>query len=165
MIAGHVLFRNECSGMEEQLEIGSNGFLLESTDFWQVVRTIETILDRRRTTDEQLAEMSARSRQIALGMREHRYDRIIELIGSSFASGRSALKGPHFDRHKPHVRAAAPVRRRSSPVLSDSVIDSALNSAAGDRPLWNARASSGSASGRLWAAARNNRSYWSIISS
>ena len=107
MIAGHVLLRNECSGMEEQLEIGSNGFLLESTDFWQVVRTIERILDRRRTTDEQLAEMSARSRQIALGMRDHRYDRIIELIGSSVQSGRGAVKGPHFDRHKPHVRAVA----------------------------------------------------------
>jgi glycosyltransferase involved in cell wall biosynthesis len=107
MLAGHPLLRNDCSGMEEQLENGRNGFLLESTDFWQVVQTFERILDRRQTTNEQLAAMSARSHQIALGMRDNRYDQIIDMIGSSFRDGRTALKGPHFDRPKPRVRATA----------------------------------------------------------
>ena len=56
MLAGHALLRNECSGMEEQLEDGRNGFLLKSDDFWQMVGTIERILNRTSTSDVQLEE-------------------------------------------------------------------------------------------------------------
>ena len=38
MLAGHPLLRNDCSGLQEQLEEGRNGFLLESGNFWQVVK-------------------------------------------------------------------------------------------------------------------------------
>src|SRR5262249_19582181 len=37
MLAGHPILRNDCSGVDEQLEDGRNGFLLDSGDFWQVV--------------------------------------------------------------------------------------------------------------------------------
>src|SRR6185437_2894355 len=41
MLAGHPILRNDCSGAEEQLEAGRNGWLLETEDFWQVVDTFE----------------------------------------------------------------------------------------------------------------------------
>ena len=47
MLAGHPILRNDCSGAEEQLEDGRNGFLLDTEDFWQVVETFERILNRR----------------------------------------------------------------------------------------------------------------------
>src|SRR5262249_50852416 len=49
MLAGHPILRNDCSGVDEQLEAGRNGFALETEDFWQVVETFERILNRRKT--------------------------------------------------------------------------------------------------------------------
>lgn len=65
MIAGHVLLRNDCSGMEEQLQNGENGFFLDSNDFSQVVNTIESILNKQKTPSDMLAAMSKKSYQIA----------------------------------------------------------------------------------------------------
>ena len=65
MIMGHPVLRNDCSGMEEQLIEGENGFYLDSNDFRQVVETIERMLNREKTTDPMLAAMSAKSYEIA----------------------------------------------------------------------------------------------------
>ena len=73
MLCGHPLLRNECSGFEEQLEVGRNGWLLDSSDLWQVVSTIETVLNRSKTSDEALAAMSLRSLEIASAQEHVRY--------------------------------------------------------------------------------------------
>jgi glycosyltransferase involved in cell wall biosynthesis len=65
MLAGHPILRNASSGVEEQLENGRNGYLLERDDFWQMVCTIERVLNRSTTSDQTLAGMSARSVEIA----------------------------------------------------------------------------------------------------
>lgn len=65
MTAGHVLLRNDCSGLEEQLIEGKNGYLLDSHDFEQVIETIERIANKKTTTNQMLADMSDESRKIA----------------------------------------------------------------------------------------------------
>lgn len=65
MIAGHPILRNDCSGMEEQLKPGVNGWYLETSDFQQVVRTLESVLNKAKTSDAKLAGMSKASYDIA----------------------------------------------------------------------------------------------------
>jgi glycosyltransferase involved in cell wall biosynthesis len=96
MLAGHPLLRNDCSGLQEQLEEGRNGFLLESGNFWQVVDTLERMLHRRKTTNEQLAAMSARSYEIASSHGQNNYDRLASLIDACFRDSATTLRGPHF---------------------------------------------------------------------
>ena len=48
--ACHASLRNDCSGVDEQLEAGRNGYLLESEDFRQVVETFKRILNREATS-------------------------------------------------------------------------------------------------------------------
>jgi glycosyltransferase involved in cell wall biosynthesis len=96
MLAGHPILRNDCSGVDEQLEPGVNGFLLDSDDFWQVVETFERILNRRKTTNEQLAAMSARSHAMALTQRENRYENLIAGIRSAFLGNQTLPSRPHF---------------------------------------------------------------------
>jgi glycosyltransferase involved in cell wall biosynthesis len=99
MLAGHPILRNDCSGLQEQLEEGQNGFLLESGNFWHVVDTLERMLHRRKTTNEQLAAMSARSYEIALSQGQNNYDRLAGLIEGCFRDSATALRGPHFAWH------------------------------------------------------------------
>ncbi len=65
MTAGHPILRNDSSGMEEQLIDGKNGYLLDSNDFRQVIGVIEKMLNRRKTSDKDLAAMSKESFKIA----------------------------------------------------------------------------------------------------
>ncbi len=106
MLAGHPILRNDCSGVDEQLEAGRNGFMLDSDDFWQVVDTFERILSRRKTTNEELAGMSARSHAIALRQRENRYGTLITEIRSAFLGCEPLPSRPHFARPSVvHTRA------------------------------------------------------------
>ncbi len=84
MLAGHPILRNECSGVDEQLEDGRNGFLVRGDDFWHLVERFEQILNRRKTSNEQLAAMSRRSHDMALARREHGYDGIIGVVKGAF---------------------------------------------------------------------------------
>jgi glycosyltransferase involved in cell wall biosynthesis len=107
MLAGHPILRNDCSGVDEQLEVGRNGFLLDSEDFWQIVETFELVLNRRKTTNEQLAAMSARSHAIALTQRENRYDNLIGRIRSAFLGDERLTSRPHFPRRYDRTPAVA----------------------------------------------------------
>ncbi|HKR82358.1 MAG TPA: glycosyltransferase [Candidatus Saccharimonadales bacterium] len=78
MIAGHPILRNDSSGMAEQLEDGKNGYYLESSDFEQVVQTIEKTLNREKTSDEKLATMSKESNRISLAQEKHSYLPMVE---------------------------------------------------------------------------------------
>src|SRR5207245_4101520 len=60
MFMGHVVLRNDCSGIDEQLEVGRNGWLLDSADIGQFADTLETVLNREKTTNAQLAAMGRR---------------------------------------------------------------------------------------------------------
>jgi glycosyltransferase involved in cell wall biosynthesis len=96
MLAGHPILRNDCSGVEEQLEDGRNGFRLDTEDFWQVVDTFERVLNRSQTTNEQLAGMSARSHAIALAQRDNRYESLIDRVRSASLGNEPHPSRPHF---------------------------------------------------------------------
>jgi glycosyltransferase involved in cell wall biosynthesis len=64
MFMGHVVLRNDCSGIDEQLEEGRNGWLLDSADIGQFADTLETVLNRETTTNARLAAMGRRSQQM-----------------------------------------------------------------------------------------------------
>ena len=64
MFMGHVVLRNDCSGIDEQLEPGGNGWLLDSADIGQFADTLETVLNRETTTNAQLAAMGRRSQEM-----------------------------------------------------------------------------------------------------
>jgi glycosyltransferase involved in cell wall biosynthesis len=64
MRAGHVVLRNDV-GMREQLVDGVNGFRIDTHDVRQFAGVLERALDRRTTSDQQLAAMGEASREIA----------------------------------------------------------------------------------------------------
>ncbi len=65
MAFGHPIIRNEAAGQEEQLIEGKNGFGVESDDFNGLVCVLEKILNREKVSDEELADMSKVSSDIA----------------------------------------------------------------------------------------------------
>jgi glycosyltransferase involved in cell wall biosynthesis len=82
MAAGHPVLRNDSSGFDEQLFEGKNGFYLDSRDFDQVVDTFERVLNKKKTTNEQLAAMSGYSNKVALAQGDHSYDQIMACISA-----------------------------------------------------------------------------------
>lgn len=62
---GHPLLRNDCSGVEEQLIDGVNGWMVKTEDWEGLVSTIEVILSKNATTNHKLALMSKKSAFIA----------------------------------------------------------------------------------------------------
>lgn len=64
MWLGHFIMRNDCSGQEEQLIIGKNGYFLDTNNLDQVVDSIETVLNKEKTSNEQLWQMGQISKQI-----------------------------------------------------------------------------------------------------
>ncbi|MDB5167020.1 MAG: hypothetical protein JWN26_165 [Candidatus Saccharibacteria bacterium] len=77
MAAGHPILRNDSSGMEEQLFPGKNGYLLDSDDYDQVVKTIESVLNKDTTSNAMLAAMSAYSSKIALRQENNSYTQVL----------------------------------------------------------------------------------------
>lgn len=73
MISGHPILRNDSSGMEEQLVPGKNGLYLDSNDFTQVVEVLETVLNKSKTSNEELAAMSKASYNIAKRQEDNDY--------------------------------------------------------------------------------------------
>lgn len=65
MAMGHIVLRNGAAGMEEQLEEGGNGLFIGDQDQGRFVAALRRVLDRHATTDEQLAEWSRRSTELA----------------------------------------------------------------------------------------------------
>ncbi len=80
MAAGHPIMRNDSSGMEEQLFPGKNGFYLDSTDYNQIVDTIEEVLNREKTSNTKLASMSAYSNRIAREQAKNSYELMVQDI-------------------------------------------------------------------------------------
>lgn len=86
MAAGHPLLRNDSSGQEEQLVINKNGYYLDSNDFDQVVQTIEKICNKNKTSSELLADMSKLSNEIAVKLKDNKFDTITQSIIKAYES-------------------------------------------------------------------------------
>lgn len=80
MATGHPIIRNDSAGQEEQLVDGKNGYAVANSDFAGLVDTIERMLNKRKTTNEALVEMSESSNKIARNASVHEYQLIDELI-------------------------------------------------------------------------------------
>jgi glycosyltransferase involved in cell wall biosynthesis len=73
MISGHPLLRNDCSGVDEQLKDGENGYLVPGNDYRQLVETIERVLNKNTTSNEALAAMSQISYDMAKAQERNSY--------------------------------------------------------------------------------------------
>jgi len=80
MYMGHVVLRNDCSGVDEQLRPGVNGYLLKDGDLQQFADVIERMLNRSKTTNEQLRQMGQASQEmVANYARNNYYDKLMGL--------------------------------------------------------------------------------------
>ena len=70
--------------MEEQLEDGVNGYLLDANNFYNVLSTIERILNKKSTSNAKLLQMSKKSYNIARKFETISYDTIINEIVALF---------------------------------------------------------------------------------
>ena len=73
MLMGHVLLRNNSAGIDEQLVDGKNGFFIDHTDINQFASRIEAILNKKRTTNKDLVEMSKYSQKLINTYGSHTY--------------------------------------------------------------------------------------------
>lgn len=83
MATGHPIIRNESAGQEEQLVEGKNGFGVSSKDFPGLVEVIEKLLNKKKTTNAELSEMSSLSMEIAKKATDNDYT-IIDDINVTF---------------------------------------------------------------------------------
>lgn len=77
MYMGSVLLRNDCSGVDEQLLEGENGWLLDSKNLSQVVMRLETILNKEKTPNKQLLSMAQKSQEMTEQFSIARYSEFI----------------------------------------------------------------------------------------
>jgi glycosyltransferase involved in cell wall biosynthesis len=89
MTAGHPVLRNDSSGVDEQLVDGKNGYLLDSADFQQVIETIEKVINRSQTSDQELASMSKTSHDIAIAQEHNTYKPMIDTVVKAFGKRRT----------------------------------------------------------------------------
>jgi glycosyltransferase involved in cell wall biosynthesis len=85
MYAGHVIMRNDSSGMIEQLDEGKNGYYLDTNSYQQVVESLEEILNKEKTSNKKLADMSKHSYEIAAKQADNNYDKISNEIYKGFS--------------------------------------------------------------------------------
>ena len=79
MAYGHPIIRNDCGGIDEQLVAGVNGWEVSLDDWQGFVDTIESVLNKEKTTNEELAAMSKASVDIARQFEKVEY-RVIDDI-------------------------------------------------------------------------------------
>jgi glycosyltransferase involved in cell wall biosynthesis len=64
MSVGHIVIRNDCGGLEEQLQDGVNGFRIDSSDVAEFSRVLESLLNKASMTDRQLHAMGRASQHM-----------------------------------------------------------------------------------------------------
>jgi glycosyltransferase involved in cell wall biosynthesis len=92
MAAGHPIIRNQVSGFQEQLEEGKNGYYADENDFFKLVEVLEKVLNKNKTTNEELAKMSRVSFNKAMLQAEVSYQGSINDIWSSFVKTKTPKK-------------------------------------------------------------------------
>jgi glycosyltransferase involved in cell wall biosynthesis len=80
MAMGHVLLRNDCAGVDEQLAEGLNGFRIDSNDIRQMAGVFERVLNRATTSDALLQAMGRRSQDMAASFGNNSYLDQLELL-------------------------------------------------------------------------------------
>lgn len=78
MAAGHPILRNDSSGMKEQLIEGKTGFYLDSNNYQQITDRFEEVLNKSKTSNKKLADMSVHANKLALDQANQTYDPIIK---------------------------------------------------------------------------------------
>jgi glycosyltransferase involved in cell wall biosynthesis len=73
MMMGHVVIRNESGGLDEQLEDGVNGFLIEGDSIDAFAAVIDRVLSKSRTSNERLWEMGKASQELSEPFRRQSY--------------------------------------------------------------------------------------------
>lgn len=61
MLMGHVVFRNDSAGIDEQLKDGFNGYYIDSENIEQISDQIEKALNKNKTSDKDLYKMGQNS--------------------------------------------------------------------------------------------------------
>ncbi len=82
MATGHPIIRNESAGQDEQLLEGKNGFAVSNDDFVGLVDTIEKMLNKSKTTNDDLAKMSKVSNEIAKKATDCQYGMLQEIAAT-----------------------------------------------------------------------------------
>ncbi len=77
MAFGHPIIRSESSGQEEQLIAGKNGWLTHTSNWGELVDALEEVLNKDKTPNKKLSQMSQESIKIARNNYASRY-RIID---------------------------------------------------------------------------------------
>ncbi len=95
MAMGHVVLRTETGGAAEQLNVGENGYAIDTGDIVQFAGVIEELLNRQKTPNERLQAMGRMSQEMIEPYRQLSYlSRIDDL----------PRPGPHASRAAPaHV--------------------------------------------------------------
>jgi GT2 family glycosyltransferase len=65
MAFGHPIIRSEASGQKEQLIVGNNGWLARTSNWGELVDAIEEVLNKDKTSNKKLSQMSHESIEIA----------------------------------------------------------------------------------------------------
>jgi glycosyltransferase involved in cell wall biosynthesis len=73
MFMGHVVLRNNSAGVDEQLQDGVNGYLIDHTDIKQFAAVIEKILNKETNSDKQLQSMGAASQAMIASYSRNTY--------------------------------------------------------------------------------------------
>lgn len=73
MLMGHLVIRNNSAGVDEQLQNGKNGYLIDHTDVVQFGNVLEKILNKQKTSDEELQKMGQISQKIVNEFSENKY--------------------------------------------------------------------------------------------
>lgn len=81
MMMNHVVLRNNSAGLEEQLKEGVNGFLIDHTNIPAFADTIEKLLNKQKTTNEQLMAMGEQSQKMIEKLQKQSYLQQIEKKG------------------------------------------------------------------------------------
>jgi GT2 family glycosyltransferase len=73
MAFGHPIIRSESSGLKEQLITGKNGWLVHTSNWGELVDAIEEVLNKDKTSNKKLSQMSHESIKIAENNHISRY--------------------------------------------------------------------------------------------
>lgn len=79
MATGHPIIRNDCAGAEEQIFDGENGIAVYSEDFGSLAEAIEKMINKKKTSNQELAKMSKKSNEIAKKATVAKYQIIDEI--------------------------------------------------------------------------------------
>ncbi len=83
MSVGHIVIRNNCGGLEEQLDEGVNGFRIDSSDVRQFASVLEQVLNKRSMKNRQLQAMGRASQEMLADLRRAHEDAMADLRNSA----------------------------------------------------------------------------------